>query len=68
MSTIKATRNADGSYSVNTNASAQEKAAVIVKAAGKGTLVAAGAAAYVAASALATYGWSKLGEKIWDAL
>lgn len=64
MATINATRNANGTYTTN----ADNKVAQVAAVAGKTAVVAAAATAYVAASALATYGWSKLGEKIWDAL
>lgn len=50
------------------NAAADNKAAQVGVVAGKTALVATAATAYVAVSALATFGWSKLGEKIWDAL
>lgn len=64
MATYNTTRNTNGTYTVNTD----NKAAQVAVVAGKTAVVAAATTAYVAASALATFGWSKLGEKIWDSL
>lgn len=47
---------------------APSKLAEAGKVAGVTAVVAAATATYVVGSALLTFGWSKLGEKIWDAL
>lgn len=64
--TYNATRNADGTFT--TNGAQPSKLASAAKTTAGVTLVAAGVATYTAVSALATFGFSKLGEKIWDAL
>ena len=62
--TYNATRNANGTYTTTDTQPSKLKEAA--RAAGIGTAVTAAGTAYVAVSALATFGLSKLGEKIWD--
>lgn len=63
--TYTASKNASVTYTTDAQPS---KLAQTGKVVGTTAVVAAAGTAYVVASSLATYAFSKLGEKIWDAL